>query len=45
MIEAAGSVWGQADVSHLYVIVFDSHIYIGENGRPASKSVGGSISR
>jgi hypothetical protein len=32
MIKAAGRVWGRANVSYVYVIVIDSHIYIGETG-------------
>ena len=32
MIEAAGRTWGIANASYLYVIISESHLYIGETG-------------
>jgi hypothetical protein len=44
MIEPAGRVWGVADASYLYVIVSDSHIYIGETGELPPKRWGQHLS-
>ncbi len=44
MIEAAGKVWGRANASYLYVIVYESHLYIGETGELPPKRWGQHLS-